>query len=328
MRADMTLMLGTVLPWSSVNVGLLLAAGAADQVAPWHLVLFLVLLLFLGVPHGAVDHHVLARLTHRRLLTLAGAGLIGAYILIMLGVLVSWWVAPGLTWGVFLLATVAHWGDGELWYLRQGGLPAGWGWSAAALLLRGGIPLLVPLLAFPGAFEAVSVAVVGFFGGDASAPFAALPAWVGPLWIVLGASLLAYGAARFRAGPWSDALKDVGELLALVLFFALVPSVLSIGLYLCLWHAPRHVLRLLVFDHGPHPDLGAVRRLAWNTVPMTAGAALSFAAALWLVQSGAVEPMTLFAGALAWVAALTAPHMVVVAWMAARDRRAPNVQTA
>ncbi|MEO1270820.1 MAG: Brp/Blh family beta-carotene 15,15'-dioxygenase [Myxococcota bacterium] len=319
-----TTALGRLIPWLAVVLGLLGAALDPTPIATWHLLVFLAFLLIFGIPHGAIDHLVMARLIARRLLSPASLGLIIAYIVVGGGVVALWCLAPGWTFLAFLLVTIYHWGQGELWLLRQSspGLLRSNAVQGLALVLRGGIPILVPLLAWPEAFAQVTEAVVGLFGQSAHTTFALVHSAIPAGWVLLLSTIALYavwtgvGVRRWR--PW---LLDIAELASLVTFFTLTPPVLAIGLYLCLWHAPRHILRLTHFMADRPPlHWRQVRTVALASLPMTLGAALTFAVVWWLLRQGMLDPLTLMAGALAGVAALTAPHVCVVAWMDHRDQ--------
>lgn len=316
--------LGVALPWLALAAGLLAAGGDGDTIEAWHLATFVVVLLLLGIPHGAVDHLVIARMTGRRLTDPGSIGMIAAYAALAAVVLAIWWLQPGLTFLFFLVMTLIHWGEGDLWFLRQTQArqylrdPLA---KTMATALRGLIPLLVTWLAAPDAFAKVTTAVVGIFSASDAAH------WQGALQLLstfnpllafaLSASLLFYIAYTARLtlnhGPqvrrgW---LMDTGELISLTLFFTFVPAVLAIGLYLCLWHAPRHILRL-ARTLSKRVTWGAMSQVATASVPMTLGAAATLIGVWWALSVAVTDWMTVLAWGLAWVAALTAPHALVV----------------
>lgn len=112
-------------------------------------------LLVFGLAHGAVDHLAVGRvgtLDHPRR-PVAALYLVcgGTYLLV-------WLVAPVIAAVVFIALTWYHWGQGDLYTLLSsvGGthlrsrLQRG-----ATVLVRGGLPMLVPLLAAPDTYMAV-----------------------------------------------------------------------------------------------------------------------------------------------------------------------------
>jgi Brp/Blh family beta-carotene 15,15'-monooxygenase len=133
---------------------------------------------------------------------------------------------------------------------------------------------------------------------------------------------VALGGWRVRAGADRTAwLTDAAEVGLLWLYFLLVPPILAVGLYFTLWHATRHVARLVAVDDvaagalAGGDTLGAVRRFARDATPNTVGALLVFGG-LYLVvpgtPAGREELLGLY---LVGIAVLTLPHVAVVTWM-------------
>jgi Brp/Blh family beta-carotene 15,15'-monooxygenase len=297
---------------------------------------FALSVVVLGLPHGAVDHLVperLAGLDRRR--SVAAVGLL--YAVLMAAYAVGWFLAPTAAFVSFVALTWFHWGQGDVYALVAFGgadhLPTA-AERALALVVRGGLPMLAPLVAFPESYRAVATAVVGLFGGDAAA---LAPAFGPPGRLVAGGGLAAasllgagLGALRVRGGaargPW---LLDAAEVALLWAFFALVPPVLAVGVYFCGWHALRHVARLAVVDGPAERALAAgdawtaLGRFARDAAPLTAAALLVFLALALAAPSppslAAADRAGLLGLYLVGIAVLTLPHVAVVTWMDARQ---------
>lgn len=152
---------------------------------------------------------------------------------------------------------------------------------ALTAFVRGAIPMLVPLVAFPAEYAFVARALVGLF--DPTVVYALEPAFAPgtriAVGVVLAASILASIALGARGaddcGPW---LLDAGETVGLVAYFAVVPPILAIGLYFPFWHSLRHVLRAILLDEPARDHLARGRvarafgRFARDATPLTAGA--------------------------------------------------------
>jgi Brp/Blh family beta-carotene 15,15'-monooxygenase len=97
------------------------------------------------------------------------------------------------------------------------------------------------------------------------------------------------------------------------------PPVLAVGVYFCLWHSVRHIVRVLLLDEwsvdaiAEHRFARALGKFALEAAVPT-GLALAFAGALLWVTD---VPLSNLAGAtglyLVAIAVLTLPHTVVVA---------------
>lgn len=308
--------------------GLLSVVFVFDPAVPlWAQYLPLALsVVLVGLPHGALDHLVPSRLrgepaTPR---SLAGVGLLyavlgGAYA-------AAWFLAPAACFAGFVLLTLAHWGQGDvhaLVALAGGDHLRSRPQRALAAVVRGGFPMLVPLVAFPEQYRRVAEAVVApFFGGTAALAPAFAPrvrvAVAGGFALLVGVHLAFGYRRRAESGGFR---RDAGETLLLGVFFSTVPPILAVGTYFCLWHAARHVARLVLLDPPAVDALSrdeavtAIRRFARQAAPLTL-AALAFLAVLYLLvprQPTTVEGLVgLY---LVLIAALTLPHVVVVAWM-------------
>ncbi|MFC7135938.1 Brp/Blh family beta-carotene 15,15'-dioxygenase [Halobaculum litoreum] len=260
---------------------------------------FLASVLLFGLPHGAVDHLVPDRLAGTGLARSVGV-VVAVYGVLGVGYGLWWAAAPVSAFVAFIAVTLLHWGQGDVYALLvlagAEHLPTR-AERALALVVRGGLPMLVPLVGHPAEYRAVAGALVGLFGADAAA-LAPVFAPATRLGVAAGFGAvtvlaLALGARRVRRGaaarrPW---LVDAGETLGLWAYFLLVPPVVGIGLYFCLWHATRHIARLELLDPGARATLaagdlaGTLRRFARDAAPATAGGLL-VVAGVWAFVPG------------------------------------------
>jgi Brp/Blh family beta-carotene 15,15'-monooxygenase len=283
--------------------------------------------LFLGMPHGAVDHLVLPRTRGERP-TLRSVGLV----VVLYGVLggaytLGWFLAPAAAAVFFILLTWFHWGQGELFPLLaftdadhlgsrlQRGL---------TLLVRGGLPMLVPLLGFPDAYRQVLGALVAPFAGPGYEGLAPLfrPEVRLALGLGFGAlTLLTLGLGYLHSRQRRAWALDAFETGFLWVFFLTVPPVFAIGLYFCLWHSARHVARLLAVDDPARQAIrreevtAALSRFARDAAPTTVAALLLFGG-FFLVVPNPPQSLLGVAGLyLVLISVLTLPHVVIVTAM-------------
>ena len=285
--------------------------------------------LLLGLPHGAVDHLAVTRVRDESptLRSLAGVGALygvlgGAY-------LAAWFLVPVAAFGFFIAMTWAHWGQGDVHalvalegveHLRTTGQ------RVATAAVRGGLPMLVPLLLGVEQYREVTTLLVGRFGVSAAAlaPLfrveTRLALGVGFATLTLGT--LAVGLARAPEGAADPGWRrDAGETGLLWAFFLAVPPVLAVGVYFCLWHSVRHIARLVTLDDDGERALrrgDAATALAGffrDAAPLTL-VSLLFLVGFYLlvpVRPGTLpETVGLY---LVLIAVLTLPHVVVVSLM-------------
>ena len=320
----------TSIGWTAAAVALGLQAFApavVERYALWPLLLGIVLI---GLPHGALDHLVPARIGlpwARRPLPFAAflalyVAAAGAYGLV-------WWTAPTTAFVGFLALTIWHWGQGDQRFLE---IFLGRGRTALAgslvtILTRGALPVLVPVLAFPAAADdlfrratgALGLEVAGWSIGD---PRVGTALAVLLLALLAGYVPTALRAARDRTGAWID----LGEVGLLILVFALVPAYAAIGIYFLAWHSLRHLARLLLLRPN---DAEAVRRgrtarpvgrFALDLLPITLAALAILAGLAAWAEPNLTSVDDFVALYLVLISALTVPHAAVVAAMDARRR--------
>lgn len=311
---------------ATVLVGVLLSSLAVLVSLPtWVQFLpFAISVVVLGLPHGAVDHLVIPRANGERprWRSMLAVGLL--YLLVGGTYTLVWLFEPAAAFTVFILVTALHWGQGDVYALRifersphlEYGLN-----RVGTLIVRGSIPMLVPLVAFPGEYERVATAIVGLVDPDAVTRLEPAFTTTGRLVVAIGLGTLllaTLGLGFVRTDDRRAWLVDATETIGLVGYFVLVPPILAIGLYFCLWHSLRHILRTMLLDpiaRGAleNGDNGrAWYRFARDAAPLTLGGVAVIgllALAVPRAPGGLDETLGLY---LIGIAVLTLPHVVVV----------------
>ena len=295
-------------------LGLAMVVFGLDAGLPLYLPMLASVLLF-GLPHGAIDHLVVLGLAKRSLSLKALALVCLIYLGFVVAMLCLWWLAPLVAVILFLGITIYHWGTADLAF--EGLLNPQAPQTTPRILkfnhsfLRGMFPIGIPFLAFPDATEAILNSCSVAFGYEyelgTTLPFVILIAM-----ILLLLSELAYLRCQ---GEQRNA--RLAEDLGLIAFFVLVPPVLAIGLYFCLWHGFRHVLRLIRYE-GSEDDCGTAlaqfKRFYCRALPFTLASMLILAVVL-LILRASVDLSTFIGIYLVVISSLTLPHLLVVEWM-------------
>jgi beta-carotene 15,15'-dioxygenase len=310
--------------WILVLVALPLAAVALGwpDWARW--LPFVLSVLVFGLPHGAVDHIVALRLWGR-----PGAGallvIFVAYLAIAAGYAALWLAAPAAAFLLFIGLTWGHWGQGDLHALV--GLHGARHLSqrsdrVLAAFVRGGLPMLVPLIAYPEVYRDVAAILIGRVApGDLDAlAWAFEDAFRWAVGVGLAAAvlwLLVRGSRQDPRGARTDAL----EIALLVALFVLVEPILAVGLYFCFWHSPRHIARLLALDPvaaswlRTGPGWRAWVRFGAAAAPLTLLAIALVAGLQWIIPVPADDVAAWMGVYLIGIACLTLPHVIVVGWL-------------
>lgn len=287
----------------------------------------LVSVAVLGLPHGAVDHLLIPRWREERP-SLQWFGVIaGVYLVVGSLYAVVWFLVPVLAVGVFILVTWYHWGAGELYPLREfAGVDYLGGRTAQVLtvLVRGGAPMLIPLVAFPTEYQFVADSLVGLFdagAADALTPVFSRSARIAVGVVYTGCAVGALGLGYVRTETPAAWRVDAIEVTVLTGFFLLVPPILAIGVYFCFWHSLRHVARTVLL-HGPSAAavergevVSAAQQFGRDAAPLTAASVALLGGLYALVPADPTELSGLVGLYLVLIAVLTLPHVVVVSWL-------------
>lgn len=290
---------------------------------------FAVSLVLFGLPHGALDHLVPDRLAGRG----ATVRSIGAVVLLYAALggfyLILWFVAPAAAFALFIGLTWFHWGQGDLHALlfldNAGHLQTPFV-RAATVFVRGGLPMLVPLLAHPDVYREVLGSGTALFDTRAGATLdwafdQTFRVAVGSAFVLVALILMAKEFMAVTPGsrrPWAN---DTFETVLLAAYFVVMPPILAIGLYFCLWHAPRHIARLSLLNDLSRNALErgqvlpAARTFAWEAAPITLAALAMLIALYFIVPTAGVGIESLLGLYLVLISLLTLPHVVVVSYM-------------
>jgi Brp/Blh family beta-carotene 15,15'-monooxygenase len=243
-----------------------------------------VLILLLGVPHGALDPIFAQRLHHiRRTRGWLMFGLF--YVLAAMMVIAAWWVAPGAFLIGFLLVSVAH-------FSGDPAPPT----PTVTRLLYGGAIIVLPAALHAGEVFRLFAMLVGTHRASTLTAALALLAWP---WL---AALLIAAIAQIRR-DWRTAL----EIVAVGVVALAAAPLYAFAAFFCAMHAARHILRTADYAGGS----ASLRRLLMLALPpMVATTAAALLISLRMpssaLDSGLVQ--IIFVG----LAALTVPHMALV----------------
>jgi Brp/Blh family beta-carotene 15,15'-monooxygenase len=305
---------GDLVPWACISLAILAALSFDSSLSGIWLWPWLTSMLLLGLPHGACDHLVAARISQRFRTSRALAGFFLLYLAGACAVALLWFASPTAALGLFLTLTAWHWGSADALIFRDGA--AGF---VARSVSRGLLVVAAPVAFHPEASWSAFSRLLGVFDPSNAAR---MPPWLPGLTagflagaLVSGCLFVARDARQRRIRAAARESVEVGLLLALFYF---VWPVTAVGVYFFAWHAWRHTLRTgALLDPEKAEDVRALlTAYHLRALPLTLASALALAALTLTV--GWQGPRELVAAYLVLLSALTAPHAaVVIAW----DRR-------
>lgn len=263
--------------------GLLLAASLAGAPLsePRPTAIFCLLLLLIGLPHGALDIE--------RLKQAHGAGwsqvvgLFALYLGLAAVMLTLWLLSPVLAMGLFLLTAVMHFAED---------------WPAmAAPILRFGMAaalLCMPALLYKAELGAIFAVVTGAANGALLAELMRALAPVALALAVIGLVSLSREGLRVDAG--------CGAMLLATMLLA--PPIAGFALFFCVFHSPRHLAEAWQALSGDR------KRLLGILLALTGGA-MALAALMAGLEVRDGLPARLVAATFMTFSILTVPHMLV-----------------
>ena len=246
-------------------------------------------IVFIGLPHGAVDGALAAHLGWMDSKKKAASFLTG-YVAMAALVVGLWFIAPVLSFIIFLAISMFHFGKGDVNSPNKQ-------FTAIESLARGGI---------------VIAGISQFHKVDADYIFQVL---IGSntdlVWLFLDAALaitIACCGITIAAKKGQERGKFFGEIAGLTLIFAILPPLVGFSIYFCLIHSVRHFTSMKAMLSDTISKL----QITKTTVLFSA---ICWAVGLIILAQQStnigIEPALLqviFIG----LAALTVPHMMLV----------------
>ena len=250
----------------------------------WQIGLLAVLVILLGLPHGALDPWVAEQIGIYNSFSQQSLFAFG-YLLISAAVVAIWMVMPVVSLLVFLIISAWHFSGDWAKSLSQ-----------PVRLGLGGLLLLMPIGFHPEEVARLFSALSGEGGGILAYNLALAP------FALVGIMLFIVMFALFKK-QWRTAAESG----ALFILAYSTPPLLYFIVYFCLLHSPRHLL-------GIYQNAGQVHyaKLTKMLVVFTLATLLLLGALAWFWSDLSTEALVLrlvFIG----LAALTVPHMMLVA---------------
>ena len=247
------------------------------------LIIMSVLIVALGVPHGALDT-IFARNIYNTRSPAQWLLFAVAYLCLALVVVGIWLVSPLIFLSGFLLISLAHFsGD-----LRKGT-------PVVFQMFYGGAILVLPVILHAGEVKQLFTQLVGSQAATTVAAVLQLLSWPWLIACCLAAAVL-IAKDRYTAI----------EIASVVGLAVTAPPLIAFTVFFCTMHSARHVLRTLKFAETASPMFLALAA----AVPMLAVLGLSLAGWKYLPQSSLDSRILqfIFVG----LAALTVPHMALI----------------
>lgn len=285
------------------------------------MIIYLVGMVALNLPHGGYEHFTNLR---DRGIPFSGRYAV-LYLTFIAGFIGLFMIAPVPALAIGFSTAVAKGGHGDLRvmdalvgteHLQTSSQ------RALAALVRGGVVMIVPAVFWTDTFYGFSELMLSVFGADAAGLYSAYggsSVWIlGGLFAVGVVAHLGFGLAT--EGVCRSWILDAAETLLLIGYFAVVPVVISIGLYFPLWYSLRQSGRSIAArSHNPDANDGMPVWIAWGALVVGALATATVAAVIWTVAPNPLAGGALLSGLVAFytifICIVALPHVIVGEWL-------------
>ena len=292
----------SVLAVTLLTIGV--GAWGSASLGPWALVLLFLAVTLTGVPHGAIDHLVAARLWNLDRTWADQAKFYGGYLTLMALYGGLWLVTPAWSLALCLIMAMYHFGQADLAYWRLRPLPARLFYLSRGLFLIG-----LPIVAFPGIVDPIFEAIGGVHLLDwplvATMPGLLFAGLVVQHVVALGlAAPWATPSARWATG------REALNVVVLAALFGLVHPLVSFSVYFGGWHALGHILEMLRFFRRRGESMSVMtfyrEAILFTVLPFVGLAGLYAATRSFGMENQMIALLFIL------IAIMTLPHMVVV----------------
>lgn len=293
---------------------------------------FVLSMVFLGLPHGAMDHLVPAELSS---VSLPGSALrVGLLYAVLGGLYTAWWFIDAVTALLFFIVlTWIHWGQGDLHSIKElqrGQYAGGPLINFLYVVVRGGIPMLVPLIAHPELYARFISSVLSLFStaqviisfSGSIRLFTLLV--MGSLTVISGMYHLAKATRQGSLRPW---VYTQFETVLLWTYFLTLPPIFAVGVYFCVWHSLRHIARISLVKGGKMRDflirsdyLSYLSSVFSRATPLSIVSLACIVGIYFAFPSSLNTTESMIAVYLVCISILTLPHFAIVSWMDYKEK--------
>lgn len=289
---------------------------------------FILSALFLGLPHGAVDHIIPNKINSKY----KSSQIVILYLILMTLYLILWYLEPVLSAIIFIIITWIHWGQGDLYVYDSvlnsnhivGNLQ-----KVLHIIIRGALPMFVPLYFYRPRYVEIIKSMSEMVAENVNIIISqSVVLSTTFLLICLAAIYILISLYRLFESNWTGKytfFADITEISILLLYFAIVPPVLAIGVYFCLWHSLRHIVRIIDIETDMSSSfelrrfITDMRWFARKSIPTTVISLLLLTGLFFYMSSGNYGIVSMLSVYLIVIAILTPPHFLVVVLMDKKD---------
>lgn len=267
--------------------------------------LFVLVMILIGLPHGAVDHLIHIRQKQSDELTAVTLGrFVRWYLLMIASYGLVWYLLPGLSLVLFIGLSCYHFGQSQLYYFFREE-----GYLSTIAYIFWGLAVLSYIICWNSqdSLTLIGTIVPEFGNWLAESSFAA-SVWYLP-WLLSVAPVL-FLISRLRKIPTGILLWEAGSFLVIGLVSYYCGLLVSFSVYFGFWHSSKSLRAIVRSFRSRHPEYDFTRfykdAFLFSIISIVGIALLS--AGTYYFPIG-VHPVMLF---FVLISLLTFPHMLVL----------------
>ncbi len=267
--------------------------------------LFVLVMILIGLPHGAVDHLIHIRQKQSEKLTAVTLGRFVRWYLLMIALYgLVWYLLPGVSLGLFVGLSCYHFGQSQLYYFFREE-----GYLSTITYILWGLAVVSYIICWNSqdSLALISTIVPEFGNWLAKSSFAA-SAWSLP-WILSVAPVL-FLISRLRKLPIGILFWEAGSLLVIGLVSYYCGLLVAFSVYFGFWHSSKSLRTIVRSFRNLHPEYDFARfykdAFLFSTISIVGIALLSVGT--YYFPTG-IHPVMLF---FVLISLLTFPHMLVL----------------
>ncbi|MCR9103106.1 MAG: Brp/Blh family beta-carotene 15,15'-dioxygenase [bacterium] len=265
------------------------------------LIVALVMILLIGIPHGATDYLIFQQLSRPLWGSREMTRFYINYILLMAAFAVLWWILPEAALLVFLGISVYHFGQSNWNYVAfRSKLEA-----AGTHLLWGSFVLFVPILWH---YETAAPIIGSITGAPAPTISGAWREAVSIILLVLNLWLCVYYFVQNRVTR-KEFMDEVVNLFALALLLINLPLLLGFAIYFVCWHSLSSMMDQIRFFRRQAQSYNVAQYIK-NALPLSL-AAIGSLGLFAFAQVKMDIPLNIGI-VFVFISVVTLPHMILI----------------
>jgi len=261
-------------------------------------------MLTVGIPHGAVDHIISAKLYNLSNSLKDQITFYIPYLALMLLMGIIWYLSPKVGFLIFIGCTVYHFGQADLIYLALPSTLKNILYLSRGFMIMGLLIFIHPSTTFP-----IMETIAGFTLSE-STFWSNYPLLIGAIMAIQHLVFVGVAVFFYRSKASIEPWYILGDSLLITALFTFTEPITAFAIYFACWHSIGHIKELISFFQTEDTDWSLITFYKHSWL-FTLISFLGLALLYWINQAFGSD-LQMLAMLLILISVLTLPHMLVV----------------